>query len=327
MRLDGLGKIITSYLVLQFFYSRHALAQNISTDNTELITVDGIVATLENSLLDIWGNFIDQIPYLTAGLIVLIITAISASVIGRGFRKLAKKSSLRPSLQDLIQRLATITTWLLGLLLAAMLIFPGLTPTRALGGLGLLSVAIGFAFRDMFENFFAGILLLWKFPFENSDYIECQDVKGRVENISVRMTQVRQITGELIVIPNSFLFKNPVYVLTDKPIKRTTVTVRVNLDEDLDRAVSIIEEALLECKTIDKSKPPQIFMTEFATSSVNIDVTWWTVSTPLGQRRSRSEVVATIKRALDETNIEIPCPNRTVVFKNPLPSELNKKKE
>lgn len=97
MRLVGLGKIITSCLVLQFFYSRHALAQKISTDNTELITVDGIVATLENSLLDIWGNFIDQIPYLTAGLIVLVITAISASVIGRVFRKLAKKSSLRPS--------------------------------------------------------------------------------------------------------------------------------------------------------------------------------------------------------------------------------------
>ncbi len=292
--------------------------ETISIDKATLTTVDGIVETLQKTLLEIWGNFIDHTPFLFAGLLVLIFTAVIANLIGRFFKNLAKRASLRLSLQDLVQRLAVITTWLLGLLLTAMLIFPGLTPTRALGGVGVLSVAIGFAFRDMFENFFAGILLLWKFPFENGDFICCQDLEGRVEDISVRMTQIRQVTGELIVVPNSFLFKNPVYVLTNKQVRRMTLTVGIAYDEQVDQAIPVIEKALKDCQSIDKNLPLEVFMAEFGASSVDIEVTWWANSTPLGQRSSRNEVVAAIKRALDEANIEIPYPYRTLVFKDPI---------
>lgn len=201
------------------------------------------------------------------------------------------------------------------------------SPTCALGGVGLLSVAVGFAFRDMFENFFAGILLLWKFPFENGDYVRCLDVEGQVENISVRMTQIRQVTGELIVVPNSFLFKNPVHVLTDKSTRRTTLTVKIAYDEQADKAIPVIEKAVMDCKTVDKNLPMEVFMVEFASSSVDIEVTWWADSTPLGQRRSCNEVVTAIKRALDAANIEIPYPYRTLVFKNPLSTEPANTKE
>jgi len=292
--------------------------ETISIDKATLTTVDGIVETLQKTLLEIWSNFIDHTPFLFAGLLVLIFTAVIANLIGRFFKNLAKRASLRLSLQDLVQRLAVITTWLLGLLLTAMLIFPGLTPTRALGGVGVLSVAIGFAFRDMFENFFAGILLLWKFPFENGDFVCCQDLEGRVEDISVRMTQIRQVTGELIVVPNSFLFKNPVYVLTNKQVRRMTLTVGIAYDEQVDQAIPVIEKALKDCQSIDKNLPLEVFMAEFGASSVDIEVTWWANSTPLGQRSSRNEVVAAIKRALDEANIEIPYPYRTLVFKDPI---------
>lgn len=293
---------------------------------TDLTTVGGIVASLEETLRGIWESFIDHTPYLAAGLIVLILTAILANLIGRFFYKLAKKAALRGSLQDLIQRLASITTWLLGLLLTAMLIFPGLTPTRALGGVGILSIAVGLAFRDMFENFFAGILLLWRFPFENGDYIQCQELTGRVEDISVRMTQIRQVTGELIVVPNSFLFKNPVYVLTDTPRRRIELTVGIAYDEHVDKAIPVIEEALKNCNTVDRSLPLEVFMAEFASSSVDIEVTWWADSTPVGQRRSRNQVISAIKNALDEQGIEIPYPYRTLVFKEPFtPQSANNK--
>ena len=293
-----------------------------SLDETlDKVTMNAVIDTLRVTLLDILQNFISHIPYLIAGIIVLLVTALIANLVGRVVYKLAKRARLRGSLQDLLRRLASILTWVFGLLLAAMLVFPGLTPTKALGGVGLLSVAIGFAFRDMFENFFAGVLLLWKFPFENGDYIACEDLMGRVEDITVRMTKLHQVDGELIIVPNSFLFKAPVFVLTDKNRRRTSRVVGIAYGEDVDAAISVIKAALENCDTIDSTLPLQVFMKEFAASSVDIEITWWTDSHPVGLRRSHDEVVAAVKRGLDEADIEIPFPYRTLVFKNPLQTQ------
>ncbi|QCZ95191.1 mechanosensitive ion channel family protein [Salinimonas iocasae] len=230
---------------------------------------------------------------------------------------------MRQSLSELFERLSHIGIWALGLLLAAMVVFPGLTPAKALGGLGLASIAIGFAFKEIFENFFAGVLLLWKYPFEKGDFIECQSILGKVENISVRMTTIRKTNGELVVVPNSFLFKNAVNVLTDQDKRRITIMTGVAYSEDADHAVSLLQQALSQCETVDQQHPIQIFLNGFGDSSIDIEVTWWTGPTPLDHRRSRSEVVSTVKRTLDEAGIEIPFPYRTMTFKEPL--EINQK--
>jgi len=75
--------------------------------------------------------------------------------------------------------MASIAVWIAGLMLAAVVVFPGLSPTKALGGLGLMSVAVGFAFKDSFENFFAGFVLPWRYPFENGDYIGLHRMRVR----------------------------------------------------------------------------------------------------------------------------------------------------
>jgi small-conductance mechanosensitive channel len=69
---------------------------------------------------------------------------------------------------------------------------------------------------------------------------------------------------------------------------------------------------------ISDSRPVEIFANEFADSSINFEVSWWTGSKPLDIRASRDEVVASIKSALDNSGIEIPFPYRTLTFKQPL---------
>lgn len=277
--------------------------------------------TLENTVVSIVHSFIEHLPYLFAGLLILLLTWLVAYLIGKVVRKLTRH--MRQSLSELFERLSHIGIWALGLLLAAMVVFPGLTPAKALGGLGLASIAIGFAFKEIFENFFAGVLLLWKYPFEKGDFIECQSILGKVENISVRMTTIRKTNGELVVVPNSFLFKNAVNVLTDQDKRRITIMTGVAYSEDADHAVSLLQQALSQCLTVDQQHPIQIFLNGFGDSSIDIEVTWWTGPTPLDHRRSRSEVVSTVKRTLDEAGIEIPFPYRTMTFKEPL--EINQK--
>ncbi|WP_333970105.1 mechanosensitive ion channel family protein [Alteromonas mediterranea] len=274
--------------------------------------------TLETTLVNITRGFIEHLPYMAVGLAVILLTWVLSAAIGRSIEKLTTSRVKRDSVRELLVRFTNIAVWTLGLLLAALIMFPGLTPAKALGGLGLLSVAVGFAFKEIFENFFAGILLLWKYPFEKGDFIECESLMGKVEKISVRMTTIRKTNGELVVTPNSFLFKNPIRVLTDLDLRRITIMTGVAYDEDADAAVSVIENALKACETVNESKDIEVFLAGFGASSIDIEVTWWTDPTPLAHRKSRGEVVSAIKRALDDADIEIPFPYRTMTFKEPL---------
>ncbi|MCK7597039.1 mechanosensitive ion channel family protein [Microbulbifer sp. CAU 1566] len=278
-----------------------------------------VVETVSASLVNIWDGFLGHIPFFIASVLMLLLTWVIATIAGKFTRRFAKKTTQRPSLQDLLVRLTKIFIWLLGLLFTAMVLFPGLTPAKALGGLGLLSVAVGLAFKDMFENFFAGILILWRFPFEAGDVIKCENVHGRVEAVEVRNTTIRRTTGELVIVPNLFLFKNPCEILTDRNKRRITIIAGVAYGEDLSAAVDIIEQAVSGCKTVRDDEPIQIFPQGFGDSSIDIEVTWWAGSTPLEERRSRGEVVTAVKKALDDAGIEIPFPYRTLTFKEPLP--------
>lgn len=277
-----------------------------------------VANSIQDTLLGIWSDFVEHLPYLAGGLIILFLSWILTAAVNRTGKRLMRHSRVRQSIKDLVIRLIIIGVWVLGLLLSAMVIFPGLTPAKALGGLGLVSIAVGLAFKDIFENFFAGILILLRFPFEVGDYIECEGILGDVEEVSIRMTKIRKTTGELVVVPNSFLFKNPVNVLTNRGHRRVTVITGIAYGEDVAESVAVIESAVKDCDTVMKDRPIQVFPQAFGNSGIDIEVAWWTEPRPVDVRRSRGEVVTEIKRALDAAGIEIPFPYRTLTFKEPL---------
>lgn len=229
-----------------------------------------------------------------------------------------RRSRLRPSLQTALVTLLRIGVWTFGLMVAATILFPNLTPTKLLAGLGLGSIAVGLAFKDIFENFLAGILILIREPMKIGDDIECEEVSGRVEHISIRDTYLRERSGELVIVPNSFLFKNPIRVLTDRPLRRISLVVGVAYGEDVDAAREVIRSAFASLETVERDRPVDVFATEFNSSSVDFTVRWWTGSAPIDEHRSRDEVAAAIKAALDAAGVEIPFPYRTLTFREPL---------
>ncbi|HEC59791.1 MAG TPA: mechanosensitive ion channel family protein [Methylophaga sp.] len=270
---------------------------------------------LFDQLLEMAKSGIELMPQFLLSIVIIVITyflaKLSSSIATRFFRT----TKMRKSLINLLVLLSSIFVWMLGFMIAAIVLFPNLTPTKMLAGLGIGSVAIGFAFKDIFENFLSGVLILLRPQMRIGDYIECEGLEGKVENILVRETHIRQTDGQLVVMPNSMLFKNPLTILTDIPERRITVICGVAYKEDVDQARKVIKNAVLECKSvISDRRKVEIFAQEFADSSINFEVTWWTGSTPLEVRISRDEVIAAVKRALDDAGIEIPFPYRTLTF-------------
>ncbi len=273
---------------------------------------------LRDQLLDLARGAVTLIPNLVAAILVLAATWALVAGTARLFARGLRRTRMRPSLQAALVTLLRIAVWVLGLMIAATILFPNLTPTKMLAGLGLGSIAIGLAFKDIFENFLAGILILIREPMKIGDDIECEDVSGQVEHISIRDTYLRQRSGELILVPNSYLFKNPIRVLTDRPLRRIALVVGVAYGEDVDAAREVIRDALAPLASVEHDRRIDVFATEFNSSSVDFTVRWWTGSAPIDEHRSRDEVTAAIKAALDAAGIEIPFPYRTLTFRDPL---------
>ena len=258
------------------------------------------------------------LPQILGAMGVLVLTWLVAKTAQRLVVWVTRGRRLRPSLVELLKNLTAIGTWVLGLLLAMTILFPEMSPTDLAAALGVGSIAIGFAFKDVFENFIAGVFVLSREPMRLGDYITCADVEGKVERITIRDTHLRRADGQLTVLPNAVLLKSPVEIRTDLEKRRVSLIVGVAYGEDIDQSRHTIQGAVRPLGTVDADRDVDVFANAFSSSSIDFEVTWWTISTPFEVRRSRDEVVTAIKAALDDAGIEIPFPHRTLTFKEPL---------
>ncbi|KWV96060.1 mechanosensitive ion channel family protein [Erythrobacter sp. AP23] len=276
-------------------------------------------STLQDQLVDMAEGVVRAVPGMVIALLVLLLTWIVAKFAVRIADRLIGSSEIRPSLKQLIDTIVRLTIWIIGLMVALIVVMPGMTPASLLAGLGIGAVAIGFAFQDIFENFLAGVLIMVREKMRIGDVIECEGITGKVEHITLRETHVRKLSGELTVVPNSILFKNPVEIFTDEEQRRHEVVVGVSYDTQLDHAADVIRRAVEDIDDVLASKGIDIFAQEFNSSSVDFLVRWWAGSTPRDGWESKDKVVRAIKAALDEAGIEIPFPYVTHTFKETVP--------
>ncbi|TVV77357.1 mechanosensitive ion channel family protein [Sphingomonas solaris] len=278
-----------------------------------------IATILLRRIRDMGTELVRILPQLGIALLLLVVTYFAARSARRIAERLLSHTDLRGSLVNLVETLVGVAIWVLGLLIAMSVVLPGVTPANILAVLGLGSVAVGFAFKDIFENFLAGVLIMLRKQMRIGDFIRCQDVEGRIEMISLRDTHLRHLSNELVVVPNAYLFKNPVEVVTQSQLRRHEIEVGVAYDVDLEVARKVILEAVSGIGVVHDDRPVEVYAKEFGDSSINFLVRWWAGSKPVEMHQSRDEVVRAIKRALDDAGLEIPFPYRTLTFKEPLP--------
>ncbi|GGA03744.1 hypothetical protein GCM10010923_10830 [Blastomonas marina] len=277
------------------------------------------VGTLTDQVQGMMRGLVASLPSFAIALVILLITWIVAKFAVRIVDALTGKTTLRPSLKNLVDTLAKLVIWIVGLMIALMVVLPGMTPASLIAGLGIGAVAIGFAFQDIFENFLAGVLIMLREKMRIGDIIECEGITGKVEHITLRETHVRKLSGELTIVPNSILFKNPVEILTDHDIRRHELVCGVSYDTDLDHAAQVIEKSVRAVDGIQLDKGLDVFAVEFNSSSVDFKVRWFAKSTPRGMWESQDKVIRAIKRGLDDAGIEIPFPYITHTFKERVP--------
>ena len=266
-----------------------------------------------------WEQSLAALPSLVIATAILVLTWLIAKGAGMISRKITGKTELRGSLRHLLQKTVKLVIWIIGLMIAAVVVFPDFTPASLIAGLGIGTVAVGFAFKDIFENFFAGVMIMLREKMQLGDVVEVEGILGTVEYISLRETHIRQFSGELTILPNATLFKSPVQIWTDKPKRRFEVEIGVSYDTDLDRASQVIRDAVEACELVDKEQTVYVLANNFNSSSVDFLVRWWAASSGAESALNRDQVLRAIKAALDGAKIEIPFPYVTHTFKEEVP--------
>lgn len=261
------------------------------------------------------NDFIILLPNMVIALIVFAIFLFVGRAIKRAVRRLTRDRSQARNLGLVLGRLAQGITVLVGLFVALSIVIPTFKAGDLVQLLGISGVAIGFAFRDILQNFLAGILILLTEPFQIDDQIVFKNFEGTVENIQTRATTIRTYDGRRIVIPNAELFTNSVTVNTAFDNRRLEYDIGIGYGDNIDRAKELILEAMHGLDCVLKDPAPDALVMDLAESTVNIRARWW-VKPPrrADDLKSRDRVLSAIKKKLTANGIDLPFPTQQILF-------------
>ncbi|MFC3605830.1 mechanosensitive ion channel family protein [Deinococcus soli (ex Cha et al. 2016)] len=256
-----------------------------------------------------------SLPNVALGLVLFALFWFTAGVVRRSVQALAERAGQPTGIALVFGRLAGWVILTLGVLVALTVVFPTLTAASLFGALGVSGVAIGFAFKDIFQNLLAGLLILITRPFRIGDQIVSGEHEGTVEDIQVRATLLRTYDNRRVVIPNSELYTNRVIVNTAYDRRRLAVTVGIGYGDDIAQAKRIILDTLAGVEEIRSDPAPAVLVRDLADFSVNLEVRYW-IDPPIRREvvESQDRVLEALKPALIAAGIDLPLPTQQVLF-------------
>ena len=285
-----------------------------SAPTTDVLTYQSII----DSANGIFIGFVERIPYFVASIVVILIFWFLSIVFKKVVYKLLGSRNRHQNLVKVFQRVGGALIIFIGFMIAMVVAVPGFTPAKLIGALGIGSVAIGFAFKDIFQNLLSGILLLLSEPFRIGDQIVSGQYEGTVEDIKIRATTIKTYDGRQVVIPNSDLYTSALTVNTAYKQRRLQLAVGIGYADDIAEAKSEIMQALDRADSVSKQASPTIIAVNLGDSTIDLVVRWFIDDgTQANKVSSIDQVLIEIKMALDKAGIDMPFPVRTIDLSDP----------
>lgn len=259
-------------------------------------------------------DFLTTVPRLLIAVAIVALFVVVAKIARALIRRNAMRRGETRTLELAIGRIAQVGIIILGFLIGVTAAFPSFTPANLISTLGIGGVAIGFAFKDIFQNFLAGILILVTRPFRVGDQIRFKEYEGTVEDIQTRATFIKTYDGRRAIIPNGELYTNSVLVNTAFPQRRWEYDVGIGYGDDIEKARGIILQALREAEDVSPDPKADVILVALGDFTVNLRARWWTRSQMTDGLNAQDRVLTRVKQALTEAGIDLPFPTQQILF-------------
>jgi small conductance mechanosensitive channel len=271
------------------------------------------VERLETWLYAIGAN----LPNLALSVLILIAALFLAKIVRRFSKKYLLKVRTDETISSFLSRLFAFVTVIAGVMLALSILDLTKTVSSILAGLGIVGLALGFAFQDTAANFLSGIYITFNQPYAIGDIVETKDgIMGYVQDINLRVTKIRTFDGPIVYVPNRHLFQENFTNYTEYGKRRLRLECGISYGEDLENVEAVVIEALSSVQGRCDKEDVTVHWQEFGDSSINFIANIWLEYSNNNQAYIgvKNEAIKKLKSAFDANDIMIPFPIRTLDF-------------
>jgi small conductance mechanosensitive channel len=273
------------------------------------------------NMLDRLANWMDlaitNLPNFILAIVVFSLTYWLAQNLGSWLKRPLRKFIKQASIRNLITNMLAILIIAMGLFLALGILKLDTVLKSLLAGAGVAGLAIGLALQGTLSNTFSGIFLAVKDIMNVGDWVETNGYAGKVEEIDLRNTKIREADNNIVVIPNKLVLESPFknFGLTQR--LRNTIKCGVSYDSNLEEVKRLAIDAIANLFPPQEGENVEFHYLEFGGSSIDFQLRFWIDATAkLTLLEARSEAIMAIKSTFDRHDIEIPFPIRTLVLEN-----------
>jgi small conductance mechanosensitive channel len=268
-----------------------------------------------------WESIQLNFPRIAVALGLLLLFTIIASVVGGFFSRRMKQRGTDSIMIAFSIRLARFVFVVIGLMLALQILgFTGIAG-GILAGAGMGAIVIGFAFKEIGENFLAGIILVFDRPFNAGDTVTINDMMGVVVGLKFRTTHLKSFDGKDIYVPNGAVIRNNVYNFTQDGLLRQEFVIGIDYEDDLEDAIRLISGTVTSHADVLTTEETHVIVDEFTTNTVNLRIMFWINTTDyrIGALLTKSQVMAAVKKALLESKFGLPANIQEIKMYRPDP--------
>lgn len=266
---------------------------------------------LTESFVRFYNSIIEQLPGIILGILLITLGVLLGTYIGRfATRRITSRTDdplMSRFLGKTIRFIFIVIAVMLGLRAAGL----GGIATGILTAAGASALVLGFAFKDIGENFIAGIILAFNRPFDINDTVEIGPNFGKVKGLEFRYTKLKTFDGKDVYIPNSDVLTDPVTNYTEDGFFRWNFIVGIAYENDIQRAKNIILEVLKKDSYVieDEDHINFVIEDELSTSTVNLKVFFWVDTTDFRRFAmvTKGKVIREVKEALEANGYYLPA--------------------
>ena len=259
-------------------------------------------------LVESWNNFIELLPAILIAAIIFIIGMFLIKQIGRAAQSIIATRAKDPLVIDFLVNIISMILTILLVVICLSILGLGSITDKILAGAGITTFLVGFALKDIGENFLAGIIMAFRRPFKVGDLIEVNNVKGKVQRMSLRETRIKTLDGTDIFIPNGIILKNALENYTNDPYQRDEFTIGISYNDNPQEVIETIENLLKEFEDVQANPASQVIVTEFTANFIHLRILYWirTNQMKVNALRLKSNIMVKTFETFKEKGYSIP---------------------
>jgi small conductance mechanosensitive channel len=244
-------------------------------------------------------SLIVLLPNFVVAIFVILLTILVAKLVRKLASPMMNKITKNEAINGLTSSIALFLTIAFGVFIALRVLNLDQTVTSLLSGLGIVGLALGFAFKDIAANYIAGIYLAVKSPINVGNIIDYQNERGAVKEIGLRSSTIKTFQGQDVIIPNRLIMQEKYTHYSINGEQRIDLDVDISYGDDLEKVEKVALEAINKISYLRKEKPVDLYYKEFGDSAIIFTIRYWVdynIDDYLRYLRAQSQGIKNIKK-------------------------------